>query len=306
MNKIYLGETEVANVGSGGSGGGDYVLNSSFNEMAKVAASALVDLKGLEAKIEKFDESIQAQEDALLAEVHVVEQSKADVSTVYTKNDIDKSDKVVAAALASINERVSSLETPVDLSGYVTYENLNASIGDFTYNKSHIDSSYGVIDASLKAFDASIKELAARPSGGGGSADLSDYYNKSHIDSSYGVIDTSLKYLDASVKELASRPGGGGGSNISKLSDLTNDCDFRPITYITKDDYDDLVEAETLDADTMYIITDLADTDDLASLVSIQDLNIAKAQINDSLSSTANTIITDANTSINYWKTTAC
>jgi hypothetical protein len=156
MNKIYLGETEVANVGSGGSGSGDYVLNSSFNEMTKVAASAFVNLKGLEAKIEKFDESIQAQEDALLAEVH----TKADVSTVYTKIDIDKSDKVVAAALASINERVSSLETSIDLSGYVTYENLNTSISDFTYNKSHIDSSYGVIDASLKAFDASIKELA--------------------------------------------------------------------------------------------------------------------------------------------------
>jgi hypothetical protein len=210
----------------------------------------------------------------------------------------------------------------------VTYENLNTSISDFTYNKSHIDSSYGVIDASLKAFDASIKsfdsslkyldasalafdasikELAARPSGGGGSADLSDYYNKSHIDSSYGVIDASLKAFDASIKELTARPsGGGGGSNISKLSDLTNDCDFRPITYITKDDYDDLVEAETLDADTMYVITDLADSDDLATLVSIEDLNTAKAEINDSLSSTANTIITEANTSINYYKTTAC
>lgn len=147
--------------------------------------------------------------------------------------------------------------------------------------------------------------------GSGGSADLTNYYNKSHIDSSYGVIDASLKYLDASalafdasIKELAARPGGGGGSNISKLSDLTNDCDFRPITYITKDDYDDLVEAETLDDDTMYVITDLADTDDLASLVSIEDLSTAKAQINASLSSTANTIITEANTSINYWRTT--
>lgn len=131
MNKIYIGNTEVANVGSGGGGGqefnpSDYVDSSTWNEHEKVIASALVDLKGLEDQIEAFDESIQAQEDALLAEVHVVEQNKADVSVVYTKTDIDKSDKVVAAALASLNERVSTLETSsgggggsTDLTNYV-------------------------------------------------------------------------------------------------------------------------------------------------------------------------------------------
>lgn len=56
MNKIYLGEIEVANVGSGG--GGDYVLNSSFDEMTKVAASALLDLKGITDNIEEFNDKI--------------------------------------------------------------------------------------------------------------------------------------------------------------------------------------------------------------------------------------------------------
>ena len=115
MNKIYIGDQEI-NTGSGGGGGSelnpsDYVDASTWNEHEKVIASALVNLKGLEAQIEAFDEDIQAQETALLAEVHVVEQTKADVSVVYTKTDIDKSDKVVAAALASLNERVTTLET---------------------------------------------------------------------------------------------------------------------------------------------------------------------------------------------------
>lgn len=113
MNKIYLGETEVANVGSGGGGGGDYVLNSSFNEMTRVAASALIDLKGLEDKLEEHEDALEDQEAALLAEVHVVEQTKADVSVVYLKTDIDKADKVSAAALASLNERVSTLEARI-------------------------------------------------------------------------------------------------------------------------------------------------------------------------------------------------
>lgn len=43
MNKVYLGEIEVANTGGGG--GGDYVLNSSFDELSRVAATALLDLK---------------------------------------------------------------------------------------------------------------------------------------------------------------------------------------------------------------------------------------------------------------------
>lgn len=113
QEKLYALDASIAylaaNPGSGGSSinPSDFVDVSTWNEHEKVIASALVNLKSLEDRIEAFDESIQAQETALLAEVHLVEQQKADASTVYTKIEIDKSDKVVAAALASLNERVA-------------------------------------------------------------------------------------------------------------------------------------------------------------------------------------------------------
>ena len=113
QEKLYALDASIAylaaNPGSGGSSinPSDFVDVSTWNEHEKVIASALVNLKSLEDRIEAFDESIQAQETALLAEVHLVEQQKADTSTVYTKKEIDKSDKVVAAALASLNERVA-------------------------------------------------------------------------------------------------------------------------------------------------------------------------------------------------------
>lgn len=49
MNKIYIGDQEI-NTGGGSGGGG--VTDASFNELAKVTASALIDLKGLEDNIE--------------------------------------------------------------------------------------------------------------------------------------------------------------------------------------------------------------------------------------------------------------
>ena len=114
MAEIYIGDQQISGGGSGGGGTIDtsgFVDVSTWDEHEKVIASALVDLKSLEDKIEEFDESIQAQENALLAEVHVVQQQKADASVVYTKTEIDKSDKVVAAALAELNDRVSTLES---------------------------------------------------------------------------------------------------------------------------------------------------------------------------------------------------
>ena len=110
MNKIYLGDVEIANVGSGG-GSGDYVDTSTFAEQTHAAAAALVDLKQKHNELAKLEDALQDQEEALLAEVQAVEVAKADVSAVYLKSDIDKSDKVVAAALASLDDRVSTLET---------------------------------------------------------------------------------------------------------------------------------------------------------------------------------------------------
>ena len=197
MNKIYLGETEVANVGSGG--GGDYVLNSSFNEMTRVAANALIDLKGLEDKLEEQEQALEDQEAALLEEV----QTKADVSVVYLKTDIDKADKVSAAALASLNERVSTLEASSGGGGSFDPSDINASIGDISTRVKAIEDDY-VVTNDISAF---VKEN-----------DISVFVTQTALDASYNALDASIIALDASalsfdasIKELAEGGGGGGG-----------------------------------------------------------------------------------------------
>ena len=207
-NKIYLGTTEVANVGSGGGGGGDYVLNSSFDEMTRVAASALVELK--KDKADRTEIASIKDVSALQADISVLRGSKADASTVYVKEDIDKSDKVVAAALASQDSRIIRLDASVNAleqgggGGGITPAQLDASLKAYTYDKAHIDASISAIEpvVSFAELDASLKAYT---------------YDKAHIDASYGFIDASVKaldasalYFDASIKELAQ--GGGGGS----------------------------------------------------------------------------------------------
>ena len=173
--------------------------------------------------------------------------NKADVSTVYTKTEIDRADKVAAAAIASLDGRVSAL------------------------------------DASALSFDASIKELAQGGGGGGGGgitpaqldASLKEYtYDKAHIDTSFNACATD--------------------------NDIST---FRPIVYTTKDDYDEDVSEGTIDPDTMYVITDIASTDELSNIVTIDDLNAEKARINASLNETGDAVITAANSSMNYWST---
>lgn len=78
--------------------------------------------------------------------------------------------------------------------------------------------------------------------------------------------------------------GGGASGNIpDSLSDLTNDL----VIYLTKAEYDALVEDEEVDESKMYVITDLADTDDLADLVSTADIQGAIASLNSELEDTA-------------------
>lgn len=168
MNKIYLGTTEVANVGSGGGGGGDYVLNSSFDEMTRVAASALLDLKQLSNESKKIEEQLAADMGGFSSDISTLTASKADVSAVYLKEDIDDADKVAAAALASLDDRVSTLESGGG-GGGITPAQLDASLREYTYDKAFIDASINALDASALYFDASIKELAQ--GGGGGLSD---------------------------------------------------------------------------------------------------------------------------------------
>lgn len=251
MNKIYIGNTEVANVGSGGGGGqefnpSDYVDASTWNEHEKVIASALVNLKGLEDQIEAFDESIQAQEDALLAEVHVVEQTKADVSVVYTKTDIDQSDKIVAAALASLNERVSTLETSSGGSGgsgdsfdpeYLEVELADVSnrldfLGDLTLDiSSRVNALEQVDYVVTNDISAFVKEndISTFITDN----DISTFVTQTALDASFIELDASIIALDASVKELASSAGGGGGDSDPAFVKYVNSSDSTKVGIVS-------------------------------------------------------------------------
>lgn len=112
-NKIYIGDQEIGSTGGGGStiNPSDFVDASTWDEHEKVIASALVDLKGLEDKIEEFDDKIEGHVEVIDTQIQTLNANKTDSSVVYTKTEIDKSDKVVAAALASLNDRVSTLES---------------------------------------------------------------------------------------------------------------------------------------------------------------------------------------------------
>ena len=293
MNKVYLGEIEVANTGGGGGGEG-YVSDASFSEMTKVAATALLDLKertdNIAENVSIFSDKISDDISVLNSEVTTLDNNKPDVSTVYTKSEIDMADKVAAAAIASLDGRVSELEQGGGGGGGITPAQLDASLREYTYDKAHLDASFGYVDTSIKAldasalsFDASIKELAQGGGGGGGGgitpqqldASLKEYtYDKAHIDASFNSCATD--------------------------NDIST---FKPIVYTTKDDYDEDVSEGTIDPDTMYVITDLASTDELSNIVTIDDLNAEKARINASLNETGDAVITAANSSMNYWST---
>lgn len=161
MSKLYIGEQEITTGGGGGGVSGDYVDISTWDEHEKVVASALLDLKGLEDDIEAFDEKIEGHVEVIDTQIQGLKNSKADASVVYTKSDIDKSDKVAAAALASLDSRVSVLENSGSGSGSgsagVSLEVLDASLREYTYDKAHIDASISAVSQS------------------GGSVDLTDY-----------------------------------------------------------------------------------------------------------------------------------
>ena len=266
MNKIYLGDVEIANVGSGG-GGGDYVDTSTFAEQTHAAAAALVDLKQKHNELSKLEDALQDQEEALLAEVQAVEVAKADVSAVYMKSDIDKSDKVVAAALASLDDRVSTLEAssgggggggsfdPTDLSTAI--ENLEDALLD-------VSTDVADIDASVANHESRITTLE---NSGGGSFDPTDINSSisdistrvSVIESDYVALDASIQALDASaltfdasIKELAQQGGGGGSFDPTDINASIGDISTRVSViendYVVANDISSFVTQTALDA----------------------------------------------------------
>ena len=102
--------------------------------------------------------------------------------------------------------------------GGISYDELNASLNAYTYNKAHIDASFAAIPGG----------------GGGGSFDPTD------INASINDISTRVQTIE---------------SNYLDSDDISS---FKPIVYTTKDEYDENVSEGTIDPDTMYVITDLA------------------------------------------------
>lgn len=275
MGNLYIGNNPILEVPDLS----DVVSSSDFEEAVKVTANALTSLKETKAdastSVKKSDfDSFKSTTNSSLA-------SMARANQVYTKAEIDETDRVIADALTSINVRVQTCEASIG-----TLETGGGS-GGSGEAFDPADISAALDDLSERLLDTSTK-LGA----------LIEYTdeNLETIDSSLDDHEERIKVLEASTFD--------GSVSFSKLSELENDCYFKPITYITKDAYDDLVDDDEVDEDTMYVITDLASTDDLATLVSIEDLNAAKASINASLNDTANEVINAANTSIGYWKTT--
>ena len=171
--------------------------------------------------------------------------------------------------------------------------------GDMTnyYDKSHIDASFNYVDEAIEDIGDDLDHLNSSK------VESSSVYLKEHIDASYGIIDASLKSFDASIKAFASSGGGGGDmSNYATKDDIST---FKPIVYTNLSTYEEDVSNGDIDEDAMYVITDLASSDDLAKLVTIDDLTPFKQQIIDDVSTTAVQTIANASTSINSIKTTA-
>ena len=197
MNKIYIGDQEI-NTGGGSGGGG--VTDASFNELAKVTASALLDLKGLEDNIEEFDDKIEGHVEVIDTKIQTLDANKADSSVVYTKKDIDKADKVTAAALASLDDRVSTLESSSgsggsgggdapDLTNYIDYTTASNAGLVFGAQRNFIESitatnvtgTTGIVAGNMSGnfiyLDPVSCDISFSYNGDTGSINLMDLYN---------------------------------------------------------------------------------------------------------------------------------
>lgn len=226
MAEIYIGDQQI----SGGGGTIDtsgFVDVSTWDEHEKVVASALVDLKCLEDNIEEFDDKIERHVEVIDTKIQTLDANKADSSVVYTKKDIDKVDKVTAAALASLDGRVSTLESSGGSGG-------SGEIFDPSYLEEgllDVSTRVDALDTSIKALDASVKELASSGGSDGGSTpDLTnyiDYTTASNAGLAFGAQKNFIESITATnVTGTVSIVAGNMTGNFIYLDPVNCDISF--------------------------------------------------------------------------------
>lgn len=204
MAEIYIGNNKI---GGGSADLSGYVDVSTFDDVTHTTAAALVNLKILHNEQAKYIMDLSTNDTKLDNDISTLFSVKADTSNYYTKNQIDDDGKVVAAALASLDSRVSSIESSVgdgsgsgggevDLSvinasvnnienDYVKSEDIaNFITADYTYDKSHIDASFIEVADMIPTVPTAISSFT-NDTGYITDNDTSVYALKSEIDSSF-------------------------------------------------------------------------------------------------------------------------
>ena len=119
------------------------------------------------------------------------------------------------------------------------------------------------------------------------------------------LIEMSQIYLGELLINTGSGSGGGSYDDTELRGYIADLQDYVP-EYLTKAEYDVLVQNNTVDPNKMYIITDLATQDDLENLITTADLegevNRFKSEISATKSNTIGEIKTQQTTSVNAVK----
>lgn len=145
MGNLYIGNSPILEVPDLS----DVVSSSDFEEAVRVTANALTSLKETKADastiVKKSDfDSFKSTTNSSLA-------SMARANQVYTKAEIDETDRVIADALTSINVRVQTCEASIGTleagggsGGGSEFDDtdINSSISDLSTRISTIESDY--------------------------------------------------------------------------------------------------------------------------------------------------------------------
>ena len=220
MNRVYLGETEVANTGSGGAGGGISYdeLNASLNAYT-------------------YDKA------------HI-DASFAAIPSGGGGGSFDPTD--INSSISDISTRVQTLEFNSLVSDDISTFIEMGDVQKYTYNKAHIDASFAAIPDSGDPFDptdinASIGDISTRVDNISirvqslefnslDSDDISTFieigdvqnytYNKAHINSSISDISTRVDNINSRVQTLEFN-----SLDSDDISTFIEICDVQNYTY---------------------------------------------------------------------------